>query len=110
MNDVLNLGGTPRILFLARDGDTVRAQLAGRALSLQQAGPLRDDVSTDEITPLPILTHYDDICGIRLRDGTQHRYFVRCGRHADPRASQVKMHLFSYSRDLTKHFYSEARR
>lgn len=53
----------PRILFLARDADAIDAQLAGRDLDLAAAGPLRDDVSTDEITPVPILTHYDEALG-----------------------------------------------
>ena len=38
-----------------------RLDLPGRVLYLRDdAGRLRDDVSTDEITPVPILTHYDD--------------------------------------------------
>src|SRR6188474_2212902 len=52
-----------RILFLSADPALVRAQLGGQALSLATAGALRDDVSTDEITPVPILTHYDDKLG-----------------------------------------------
>lgn len=48
-----------RILFLSQSADLVRRQLGGEALALAQAGALRDDVSTDEITPLPILTHFD---------------------------------------------------
>jgi 3-isopropylmalate/(R)-2-methylmalate dehydratase large subunit len=31
----------------------------GKVLYLRDGGRLRDDVSTDEITPVPILTHYD---------------------------------------------------
>ena len=49
-----------RILFLSADPDKVYAQLAGTDLSLEQAGPLRDDVSTDEITPLPSLVYFDE--------------------------------------------------
>ncbi|HLZ04363.1 MAG TPA: aconitase family protein [Bradyrhizobium sp.] len=49
-----------RILYLSDDPALVAAQLSGRALSRSEAGRLRDDVSTDEITPVPILTHYDD--------------------------------------------------
>ena len=52
-----------RVLYLAANEATIRAQLAGRRLSRAQAGALRDDVSTDEITPVPILTHYDDKLG-----------------------------------------------
>ncbi|HRO58091.1 MAG TPA: aconitase family protein [Burkholderiaceae bacterium] len=52
-----------RILYLCDDPASIDAQLAGRRLSRDEAGPLRDDVSTDEITPVPILTHYDDTLG-----------------------------------------------
>ena len=41
----------------------VRRSLSGELIPLAQAEPLRDDVSTDEITPLPILTHYDEQLG-----------------------------------------------
>ncbi|HEX2543989.1 MAG TPA: aconitase family protein [Ramlibacter sp.] len=60
MNDTLDFGANPRILFLARDGARVREQLAGRAHTPDEAGPLRDDISTDEITPVRILSHYDE--------------------------------------------------
>jgi 3-isopropylmalate/(R)-2-methylmalate dehydratase large subunit len=49
-----------RILFLADDPQRVRRQLAGEALTRAEAGPLRDDVSTDEISPVAIMSHYDD--------------------------------------------------
>jgi 3-isopropylmalate/(R)-2-methylmalate dehydratase large subunit len=57
----LNLTG--RILFLSADPDKVTAQLKGKDLSLPQAGPLRDDISTDEITPIPVLAYYDERLG-----------------------------------------------
>ena len=38
-------------------------QVDGHDLDLTTAGPLRDDISTDEITPVPILTHYDERLG-----------------------------------------------
>ncbi|MDM0116428.1 aconitase family protein [Variovorax sp. J22R133] len=53
----------PRVLFLAQSPAQVARALSGQIVSLVQAAPLRDDVSTDEITPLPILTHYDDKLG-----------------------------------------------
>jgi 3-isopropylmalate/(R)-2-methylmalate dehydratase large subunit len=53
----------PRILFLSTDPARVRAQLDGTALTLAQAGALRDDISTDEITPLPIMVHFDATLG-----------------------------------------------
>ena len=48
------------ILFLCADAELVRRQLAGEQLTRAQAGVLRDDVSTDEITPVAIMSHYDD--------------------------------------------------
>jgi 3-isopropylmalate/(R)-2-methylmalate dehydratase large subunit len=54
----LSLSG--RILFLSRDPDLVDQQVQGRDLSLAEAGPLRDEVSTDEITPIPTLAYYDE--------------------------------------------------
>lgn len=53
----------PRILFLSTDASIVESQLEGRDFALSEAGTLRDDVSTDEITPVPILTHYDHALG-----------------------------------------------
>jgi 3-isopropylmalate/(R)-2-methylmalate dehydratase large subunit len=49
----------PRVLWLAQDPARVREQLAGRSLGRAQAGPLRDEISTDEITPLPVMVHFD---------------------------------------------------
>ena len=40
-----------RILFLSGDPDKIHRQLAGEDLSLEAALPLRDQISTDEITP-----------------------------------------------------------
>lgn len=54
---------TGRILFLSEDPKWMEAQLDGRHVSHHEVGKLRDDVSTDEITPVPILTHYDDALG-----------------------------------------------
>lgn len=59
--DRLQIDG--RILFLADCPQTIERQLRGESLTPEQAGALRDDVSTDEITPVPILTHFDDKLG-----------------------------------------------
>ncbi|PIK73501.1 3-isopropylmalate dehydratase, partial [Methylobacterium frigidaeris] len=48
-----------RVLHLAADPDLVRRQLAGEDLSLADAHPLRAEISTDEITPVPSLVHFD---------------------------------------------------
>jgi 3-isopropylmalate/(R)-2-methylmalate dehydratase large subunit len=53
----------PKLLFLSADPACVRAQLAGETVTLERAAPLRDDVSTDEITPLPVMVHFDATLG-----------------------------------------------
>jgi 3-isopropylmalate/(R)-2-methylmalate dehydratase large subunit len=63
MNSPAVIEGSARILFLCDDADRILAQLDGRRLSLPQALPLRDDISTDEITPVPILTYFDEKLG-----------------------------------------------
>jgi 3-isopropylmalate/(R)-2-methylmalate dehydratase large subunit len=52
-----------RVLYLSQDPALISRQLAGETLTREQAGPLRDDVSTDEITPVHILSHNDDTLG-----------------------------------------------
>lgn len=52
-----------RRLFLTADPAKVTAQLAGADLTLSDAAPLRDDISTDEITPVTSLLHYDQRLG-----------------------------------------------
>ena len=49
-----------RVLFLSEDPALIAAQLAGRDLERAEAGRLRDEVSTDEITPLPSLVYFDE--------------------------------------------------
>lgn len=49
-----------RILFLSADPDKIERQLAGEDLTRGTAGALRDDISTDEITPLPSLVFFDE--------------------------------------------------
>lgn len=52
-----------RILYLTRDAALVRSQLAGEDLAWTPAIPLRDDISTDEITPAYICYYYDQTLG-----------------------------------------------
>jgi 3-isopropylmalate/(R)-2-methylmalate dehydratase large subunit len=54
---------TGRILFLSDDPQILERQLAGEDIALVDAGSLRDDVSTDEITPVHVLTVWDDRLG-----------------------------------------------
>ena len=61
MSDLLRFSA--QLLLLAQRPAVVRACLAGQAPALAEAGPLRDDVSTDEITPLPVLVHFDATLG-----------------------------------------------
>jgi 3-isopropylmalate/(R)-2-methylmalate dehydratase large subunit len=56
----LDFGARPRILFLADDPRVLRRQFAGESLTRAQAGALRNDISTDEISPVAIMSHYDD--------------------------------------------------
>ncbi len=55
----LDLGPRPRLLFLSEDPSIVARQLAGGRVDRAEAGGLRHDVSTDEITPVAIMSHYD---------------------------------------------------
>jgi 3-isopropylmalate/(R)-2-methylmalate dehydratase large subunit len=52
-----------RILFLADDPVVVRAQLDGEDLEVGQIPPLRDNISTDEITPAYICYYFDETLG-----------------------------------------------
>jgi 3-isopropylmalate/(R)-2-methylmalate dehydratase large subunit len=54
---------TGRLLFLSTDPQKVDAQLAGQDLTLDEASPLRDDVSTDEMTPQVSCLLYDERLG-----------------------------------------------
>jgi 3-isopropylmalate/(R)-2-methylmalate dehydratase large subunit len=52
-----------RVLFLTEDAGLVRDQLAGHDLDWRPTMKLRDDISTDEITPAYICYYYDDTLG-----------------------------------------------
>ena len=52
-----------RILYLTEDPAFVRAQLAGKDPTWTPANTLRDDISTDEITPAYICYFYDETLG-----------------------------------------------
>ncbi len=54
---------TGRLLFLSQDPASIRAQISGRNYALADASPLRDDISTDEITPMSVLTKFDERLG-----------------------------------------------
>jgi 3-isopropylmalate/(R)-2-methylmalate dehydratase large subunit len=54
-----------RILYLADDAELIRRQLAGTDLELTEElrGKLRDQISTDEITPAYICYYFDETLG-----------------------------------------------
>jgi 3-isopropylmalate/(R)-2-methylmalate dehydratase large subunit len=59
--DHVRLAG--RVLFLATDPGLVRRQLEGEDLAWRPGITLRDDISTDEITPAYICYYYDETLG-----------------------------------------------
>ncbi|MDX1431516.1 MAG: aconitase family protein [Gammaproteobacteria bacterium] len=61
MDDAIRFTG--RVLYLSQDPECIRAQLAGEDVTLEQARPLRDNVSTDEITPITVMLVYDERLG-----------------------------------------------
>jgi 3-isopropylmalate/(R)-2-methylmalate dehydratase large subunit len=52
-----------RVLFLTEDPARILRQLKGEDLEPADTGPLRDQISTDEITPAFICYHYDETLG-----------------------------------------------
>jgi len=52
-----------RILFLTEDPELIRRQLAGEDLDWDPSIPLRDNISTDEITPAWVCYYYDETLG-----------------------------------------------
>jgi len=65
------LTGQHTRLYLCEDPAHILEQLNGTQLVRAQAGRLRDDVSTDEITPVAILSHYDARLGEFAHTGLQ---------------------------------------
>jgi 3-isopropylmalate/(R)-2-methylmalate dehydratase large subunit len=63
------LPGFGRLLFLCEDPALVRAQLGGSDLTRAEAGALRHDISTDEISPLPAMVHFDAALGRHAHTG-----------------------------------------
>ncbi|AJC19371.1 aconitase family protein [Pandoraea pulmonicola] len=61
MEDTIRFDG--RTLFLSEDPAIVRRQLAGESIARAEAGALRDNVSTDEITPVTVMLTYDERLG-----------------------------------------------
>ncbi|MFI5088276.1 MAG: aconitase family protein [Terriglobales bacterium] len=78
-----------RILFLTEDHELIRKQLAGWDLPWDTAHPeknpkLRDDISTDEITPAHICFFFDETLGEFPYTG------LKCGSETPIKRSDVK--------------------
>lgn len=78
-----------RILFLTEDPELIRRQLAGEDLPWDTSNPaknpkLRDDISTDEITPAHICFFFDETLGEFPYTG------LKCGSELPIKRSDVK--------------------
>ncbi len=71
-----------RILFLTEDPELIRRQLAGEELEWDPSMKLRDDISTDEITPGWVCYHYDEKLGEYPYVGLECRGEHPIGRNA----------------------------
>jgi 3-isopropylmalate/(R)-2-methylmalate dehydratase large subunit len=71
-----------RILFLAEDPDLVRRQIEGEDLNWMP--PLRNDISTDEITPAHICFYFDETLGEFVYTG------LKCGDQFPIKRGDVK--------------------
>ncbi len=58
MEDQIRFDG--RVLYLSQNPAIIRAQLQGETVKLAAALPLRDNISTDEITPVTVMMVYDE--------------------------------------------------
>ena len=81
-----------RILLLTEDPDLIRRQLAGENVPWTPGLKLRDDISTDEITPAYICYYYDETLGeypyhgLKAGDAFPFREFFDARKHGGVRA------------------------
>jgi 3-isopropylmalate/(R)-2-methylmalate dehydratase large subunit len=61
MNEPIAFKG--KFLYLSCDPSIIRQQINGSQVALDRAIPLRDDISTDEITPVTCMLTYDETLG-----------------------------------------------
>jgi len=80
-----------RVLFLTEDPALILRQLDGEDLDLPEAVPLRDQISTDEITPAFICYHFDEKLGDFPYLG------LRCGGAFPVKEGSVRAGGFSVS-------------
>ena len=82
---------TGRILFLAEDPELVRSQLEGHDLDPRAIPALRDNISTDEMTPAYICYHFDETLGDFIYLG------LKCGDEFPVKRGDVKRGGFAAS-------------
>ena len=74
---------TGRILYLTDDPELLRRQLEGEDLDFDPERPLRDNISTDEITPGWVCFYYDETLGrysmVGLKGGVIERDAIKNG-------------------------------
>lgn len=80
-----------RVLFLSADPTVVERQLSGENVSLEVAQPLRDQISTDEMTPAWTCFYYDETLGRYPYIG------LKCGDRFPITPDSVKRGGFSVS-------------
>ncbi|MEM9073115.1 MAG: aconitase family protein [Myxococcota bacterium] len=72
-----------RILYLTEDPELIAKQLAGTDLEFDAERPLRNNISTDEITPGWVCFHYDETLGrysmVGLKGGVVERDSIKNG-------------------------------
>jgi 3-isopropylmalate/(R)-2-methylmalate dehydratase large subunit len=73
-----------RVLFLTEDPVEIRRQLDGGDIDMRGVPRLRDDISTDEITPSHVCLHYDKRLGDFVYTG------LKCGDQFPVTAGDVK--------------------
>ena len=73
-----------RILFLAEDPAIVRSQLDGTDLDIENIPALRNDISTDEMTPAYICYYFDETLGEFIYIG------LKCGDEFPVKRNDVK--------------------
>src|SRR5215475_6331590 len=77
-----------RILFLAEDPAILRAQLEGKDLYPEDIPALRNDISTDEMTPAYICYYFDETLGEFIYLG------LKCGDQFPVKRNDVKKGSF----------------
>lgn len=80
-----------RILFLAEDPEIVRSQLEGKDLDPANVPALRNDISTDEMTPAYICYYFDETLGEFIYIG------LKCGDQFPIKRNDIKNGGFAVS-------------